>query len=122
MRRNRRYLLNVFLATTGFILSPLSWWNDLVVNVPLAYLCSLPFSLIDERLFLPGFILGYWLTNLLGFLLLHLGGEGLILKKQPGYNIKRSLLVSIIYTVLMVVFVMLGWLTPPSEYLHFLES
>lgn len=122
MRRNRRYLLNVFLATTGFILSPLSWWNDLVVNVPLAYLCSLPFSLIDERLFLPGFILGYWLTNLLGFLLLHLGGEGLILKKQLGYNIKRSLLVSIIYTVLMVVFVMLGWLTPPSEYLHFLES
>ena len=25
-----------FLVVAGFLLSPLSWWNDLVINIPLA--------------------------------------------------------------------------------------
>jgi len=50
----------------GFILSPLSWWNDLVVNVPLAYILSYPFTILDQSFFLSAFILAYWFTNLLG--------------------------------------------------------
>jgi hypothetical protein len=116
-----RRLIDIMLVTTGFILSPLSWWNDLVVNVPLAYLFSLPFSLINEHLFLPAFILGYWLTNLLGFLMLHWGGEGLIYRKRPTISVQRSLLVSVVYSVIMIVFVFAGWVAPPTEYLHHLQ-
>jgi len=118
----KQTIFNISLVTIGFILSPLTWWNDLVVNVPLAYLISIPFSLINEKLFLPGFIIGYWLTNLLGFLLLHWGSQGLIKKKYAVPNIKQSLIMSIIYSVLIVIIVMLGWLAPPSAYIENLKQ
>ena len=110
-------LTNILLVGIGFILSPLTWWNDLVVNVPLAYLIATPFSLISEKLFLPGFVVGYWLTNLLGFLLMHWGGRGLIKNQRTQLTIKHSLLISSIYTLIIIVMVLLGWLAPPSKYL-----
>ena len=111
-------LLNIILVTAGFILSPLTWWNDLLINIPLAYFFSLPFSLLDETLFLPSFIVGYWLTNLLGFLLMHWGGEGLINKKRTTISIKRSLYISLIYSIIVIMLVLLGWLESPTEYLQ----
>jgi hypothetical protein len=108
---------NFLLVGVGFILSPLSWWNDLVVNVPLAYAFSIPFSFISEQLFLPSFILGYWLTNLLGFLMLHWGGEGLAYSKRPTISVKHSLIVSAVYSIIVILLVMLGWLEPPTHYL-----
>ena len=117
----KRHLINILLVSVGFILSPLSWWNDIIVNVPLAYLFSLPFSLISEQLFLPSFVLGYWLTNLLGFLMLHWGGEGMLYRNRRTIGMKYSLLVSVLYSIVMMIFVLLGWLEPPSEYLEHLK-
>lgn len=118
----KHHLLNISLVTTGFILSPLSWWNDLVVNIPLAYLFSLPFSIIDETLFLPSFVFGYWLTNLLGFLLMHWGGERLIYQKRRTISIKRSLFISLLYSVIVICLVLLDWLAPPTEYLQHISQ
>jgi hypothetical protein len=117
----KRRLLDITLVTTGFILSPLTWWNDLVVNIPLAYLFSIPFSFLDESLFLPSFVLGYWLTNLLGFLLMHWGGESLIFQRRPTFSIKRSLFVSLLYSIIVICLVLFGWLAPPTEYLQSLK-
>lgn len=118
----KRRLLDIFLVTTGFILSPLTWWNDLLVNVPLAYVFSIPFSFMNESLFLPSFVLGYWLTNLLGFLLMHWGGERLIYQNRPTISIKRSLLISLLYSIIVISLVLLGWLAPPTEYLQSLQQ
>ena len=111
----KRQLKDITLVTIGFILSPLSWWNDMFVNVPLAYMISWPVSLIHQELFLPGFILGYWLTNLLGFLMLHWGGESLIHKGNTVFSLSRSLLISVLYSVLVIILVMLDWVSPPTE-------
>ncbi|USF89088.1 hypothetical protein [Candidatus Endoriftia persephone] len=113
----KQHLKNSILVTIGFILSPLSWWNDLVVNVPLGYAFAWPFSLINEQLFLPAFILGYWLTNLLGFLLLHWGSEGLLYQSRSTISIRRSLVVSVIYSVIVMLMVLFGWIASPTEYL-----
>lgn len=115
----KRQTINVILITTGYILSPLSWWNDLVVNIPLAYLFSLPFSLIHNQLFIPSFIIGYWLSNLLGLLMMHWGGERLPHQNHVALNIKHSIAVSIIYSIIIVIAVMLGWLESPAEYLAY---
>ena len=117
----KRRLLDITLVTTGYILSPLSWWNDLLVNIPLAYVLSVPFTLIDERLYLPGFLLGYWFTNLLGFLLMHWGGEHLIYPHRPMISIKRSLVISLLYSIIVISLVLLGWLAPPKQYLQSLQ-
>ena len=118
----KQRLFNVLLVTSGFILSPLTWWNDLVVNIPLAYLFSIPFTLLHDNLFLPSFVIGYWFTNLLGFLLMHWGGQSLILQKKPTFTFKHSLFISLIYSIIMVCLVLLGWLAPPTEYLHLLTQ
>ena len=114
----KRRLIDIVLVTVGFILSPLSWWNDAVVNLPLAYLFSLPFSLIDERLFLPALLTGYWLSNLAGFLLLHWGGKGLVYQNRPTISIRHSLVVSLLYSLIMLILVLTGWLVPPTEFLQ----
>ena len=119
---NKRRISDVIMATTGFILSPLSWWNDMLVNVPLAYLFSWPFSRMHEQLFVPAFITGYWLTNLLGLLMLHLGSAGLLKKQHDKFSFKFSFVVSLIYSALIFVIVMLGWIESPAEYLSMRNS
>ncbi|MCL4875193.1 MAG: hypothetical protein KJ064_00970 [Anaerolineae bacterium] len=104
-----RKVVDSALVVIGFILSPLSWWNDLVVNVPLAYLFSLPFTLLHESLFLPAFIIGYWLTNLLGFLLMHVGFSGM-------RDFKQALFISLLYTLLVAMLV-IGGMIPPLTHL-----
>lgn len=111
-------LSNILLVSLGFILSPLSWWNDAVVNLPLTYLLALPFSLIDERFFLVAFILGYWLSNLLGFLMLYWGGEGFIYRSRATISVKHSVVVSVVYSFIVIFLVLVGWLAPPTKYLQ----
>ena len=109
------YLGNALLLGVGFMLSPLSWWNDLVVNIPLAYLFSWPFSLINEQWFLASFVLGYWLSNLLGLLMLHWGGTGIISQRHVSFNARQSFLISAIYSVIVICLVLLDVLPSPSE-------
>jgi len=113
----KRRAFDSLLATIGYILSPLSWWNDLFVNVPLSYAFSYPFSLIDERLFLPAFILGYWLSNWLGFVLLHRGIAGLLAKDKLTMSRRTSIIVAIVYTLLIAILVWLEWIPVPAELL-----
>ncbi|MCW8853201.1 MAG: hypothetical protein OQK72_00750 [Gammaproteobacteria bacterium] len=112
------YFTNALLLGTGFILSPLSWWNDAVINLPLAYLFSLPFSMINEQWFLISFVLGYWLTNLLGFLMLHWGGTGIINKQHMTFSIRQSFLISALYSVIVIIMVLVDWIPPPTELLN----
>jgi len=114
------------LATVGYILSPLSWWNDLVINIPLAYAFAFPFGLISRSLFLPMMIFGYWITNVVGFMLMHYGVTDLVKKKENqntkekrNYNRKdlmKDIAFSILYTLVVVIFVKLGWVKFPLEY------
>lgn len=105
------------LVTAGFILSPLSWWNDAVINLPLAYVFSLPFTFIAESLFLPSFITGYWLSNLLGFLMMHWGGENVLHGKHTRINVQHSLYISLLYSIVMTLLVLLDWIPQPREFL-----
>lgn len=106
---------SALLGGIGWLLSPLSWWNDLLVNVPLAYLFALPFSLFDERLYVPAFVMGYWLTNVVGFILLHKGVIGAFSSRQT--SLKKDLIIATMYTVVIAAAAMLGWLPSPASLL-----
>ena len=111
----QKKLLPGLLAVLGFALSPLSWWNDLFVNVPLAYLIALPFSLISDRLLLPAIIAGYWLTNIAGLVLLHIGARELAGGTATAHW-KRDIAISLIYTAAITVMVLAGFLKAPWHY------
>jgi len=111
-----RRLWAALVAGFGWLLSPLSWWNDLFVNVPIAYLFSAPFSLLDERLYMPAFALGYWLTNVLGFVLLHKGVVGMVTRRKA--SLRRDLLMASVYTLAVAAAAGLGWLPSPASLLE----
>ena len=110
---------NGVVSTIGYLLSPLSWWNDLFFNIPLAYGFAYLLSLISKSLFYPMMVLGYWLTNIGGLILMHYGIKGLIAKNQIPYSkndLLKDILFSILYTLVIVVAIKLGWLKLPGEY------
>jgi hypothetical protein len=105
------------LGTVGFLLSPLSWWNDLFVNFPIAYACACAANFIYKGSFLSAFIISYWLTNVLGFALLQKGLEkmGKDAKEKKKYSLKnfvKDSIFSIVYSILIVILVKLGMIKP----------
>jgi len=102
----RRRLWGGTLIVVGYLLSPLCWWNDIVINLPLAlgfgYLFSRPFP--DALVPMTG--LGYWLTNVVGFVLMQQGAVTAVQKIDQGSNrqsLRNGLITSTVYTLAIVV-------------------
>ena len=108
------------LALIGFLLSPLSWWNDAFVNLPLAVAFGWVVSLFYPPAFGASVIVGYWLTNLLGFILLHKGGQQMLREERPAppprQALVRDLVVSLVYTALIVILVRMKVIQPLAGY------
>jgi len=108
------------LAVVGYMLSPLSWWNDAFVNLPLALAFAWPISLFYPRAFGPCVVVGYWLTNVLGFVLMHKGAQQ-VLRENPAKYSRRDLLrdlaISLLYTLLILLLLKIGVLKPLQNYL-----
>ena len=101
------------------MLSPLSWWNDLFVNVPLAVAFAWVVSFFYRPAFEACVVLGYWLSNVLGFVLLHKGAQQVFSDKKPRYS-RRDLLkdvaISLVYTGLILLLLKFGILKPLDNY------
>jgi hypothetical protein len=113
----------ILLSWAGYILSPLSFWNDAFVNIPIAYAIGLLFGILSRKFFLPGMIFGYWLSNILGFVLLHKGivciGKpgGQLLKFTKGQLITDGI-ISLAYTIGIVILVKIGLVKFLADYFH----
>ncbi len=105
------------VAIIGYLLSPLSWWNDPFINLPFAWLFASLVSLASHRLFAPAMILGYWLTNIIGLLMMARGTAGVVAGDSPRHR-KRELVLSLVaatgYTLLIVLLYLFGILKPLS--------
>lgn len=110
------------LACIGFLLSPLSWWNDPYVNIPIAYVCAWLISLIYPHAFLFAFAGAYLATNVLGFILLHKGISRTLSKssreeiRYTRKNMAKDFAISFFYTALMVLLVKLKIVQPVQDY------
>ena len=107
------------MAFIGYMLSPLSWWNDLFVNVPLALAFAWIVSFFYPPVFQASWIVGYWLTNVLGFVLMHKGGEKILTEKERKYSRRdlfRDIVISLLYTALIVLLIKFGVLKPIRNY------
>jgi len=115
----KRKITGGIMAVAGFMLSPLSWWNDLFVNVPLAVAFAWVVSLFYRPAFNTCVVLGYWLTNVLGFVLMHKGAQKVISDADTKYSrrdLLRDLGVSLLYTSLIVILIKFGVLKPIQNY------
>ena len=102
-------LRGILLIFLGYLLSPLCWWNDLVFNLPVAYGFGYLMSLISPKFFLGGTIAGYWLSNLLGIILMQLGAGDVLRQQDQPRNLGKELLIGIaassVYTVVILAIV-----------------
>jgi hypothetical protein len=105
------------LATVGYLLSPFSWWNDLYINFPIAYVMAWIVSLLDKRLFAVALVVCYWITNIAGLVLLHKGlasaGNG---DKSSRKQMLTNLIISVVYTGVIILLLHFGFLKLPQEY------
>jgi len=112
------------LVTVGFLLSPLSWWNDAFVNLPLAVgfawgLSACVGAELRERVFDVAVVAGYWLTNVLGFVLMHKGvrwWRSAAQRAETQRELRKDLWISLAYTALILVLLRLGVLRPFTAY------
>jgi hypothetical protein len=99
-------LRGLFLLVLGYLLSPLCWWNDLLFNLPIAYFFGYICSLFSPKLLLPCSIIGYWLSNVVGILLMQYGSQDIFQKEPSERNLKKELfsglVSSTIYTLVIV--------------------
>ena len=115
--KHRRKIKGGMLVIIGYLLSPLSWWNDIFINIPIAYFMAIAISLIHKGLFLGAFVGAYWFTNILGFVLMHKGAKHLLSKEGKPYSKKgliQDIIVSLIYTILIISLVSYGIITSPQ--------
>lgn len=80
------------LMSIGYMLSPLSWWNDLFFNLPIALFLGYGVSWISPHWFIPGTIVGYWLSNVLGTVMMQFGAIDLFLPDAKRNTIRDMLI------------------------------
>ncbi|MEM8605083.1 MAG: hypothetical protein AAGF24_14770 [Cyanobacteria bacterium P01_H01_bin.121] len=66
----------------GYLLSPLSWWNDLVFNFPIAAAFGWCIARLQPEWFWPATIVGYWLSNILGIVMMQIGATDTLLPNR----------------------------------------
>lgn len=101
----------------GYMLSPLSWWNDLFFNLPIALVFGYAVGWINSNWFLPGTIVGYWLSNVLGILMMQFGAMDVLFTAEKR-NLKRDILIgfggSTLYTIMITILVYFQVLQVPD--------
>lgn len=106
-----------FFLVLGYLLSPLCWWNDLLFNLPIAYFFGYICSFLSPKLFLPCSIIGYWLSNIIGILLMQFGSVDVFQKEPKERNLRKELFTglvsSTVYTLVILVLIHLKILDTP---------
>ena len=74
----------------------------------------------------PMFVVAYWFTNVVGFVMMHHGVKNLFLKdlkkSETKKEIKKTLLVSTVYTGLIIILIFFGLIKFPDEFLSKLTN
>ncbi len=101
------------LFIIGWILSPFTWWNDLFINIPISYLLASIISFFYPKSFIYAIVVFYWLTNILGILLMFKGARELVLQKKINHKkIALTIVFMVIYSVILVLFKKTNFLKP----------
>ncbi len=97
----------------GWLLSPLTFWNDAFINIPFAYICANLFIRVFPTNFLLTVIVFYWISNFAGLLMMYISGKGIA---RSGKGIIKELILlaaaMLTYSAIMVILGKAGILRP----------
>ena len=98
---------------TGWLLSPLTFWNDAFVNIPISYLCASLAVRFIKADFLFLVLIFYWLSNGFGILMMYASGKSIIQDKDNRFRSLLTFLITVvIYSVIIIILNRTGILKP----------
>lgn len=102
-----------FIFFVGWLLSPLTAWNDILINIPLAYIFANITVFIWPFNFLATTIAWYWLTNAIGLIMMAASGQSLFRDRK---NLAREAVILAVtialYSVVLIALHFFGILKP----------
>ncbi|MEA5419212.1 hypothetical protein VB712_08210 [Spirulina sp. CCNP1310] len=115
----RQRLWGSTLVVIGYLLSPLCWWNDLIINLPLALGFGYLFSRPYPDAFIPLTALGYWLSNVIGFMLIQQGSLTALSHQSQNFRqgLRNGLLTATLYTAAIALLLQCHLLETPTALL-----
>ena len=95
------------------MLSPLTFWNDVFVNIPISYLCASFTIRFIHADFLFLVLIFYWISNGIGILMMYLSGKSIMQDKISRLRSLVTLLITIvIYSAIIIILNRTGILKP----------
>jgi hypothetical protein len=109
--------MSTFIKNTiffiGWMLSPLTFWNDVFVNIPISYLSASLAIRVIKADFLFLVLIFYWLSNGFGILMMYFSGKSILQDKGSRLRALVTLLITIvIYSVIIIILNKTGMLKP----------
>ena len=97
----------------GWMLSPLTFWNDVFVNIPISYLSASLAARFIKADFLFLVLIFYWLSNGAGIIMMFLSGKSIMQDKSNRLHALATLLITIlIYSIIIIILNRTGVLRP----------
>jgi hypothetical protein len=106
----RKKITDSIIAFIGLMLSPITWWNDPFVNIPLSYVLATAISHFYPKIFFISFIITYWFTNIIGILMFYSGSKGLL--NTVPVNKWKQILTIFVYTAIIIMLSFSGMIKP----------
>jgi len=105
----KKNFINRLVFFIGWILSPFTSWNDIFINIPIAYICARILSHFIRADFIVMLLVFYWITNIIGIVMMAVSGASIIRGRK---NLRRELIITvsamIAYSLVMVLLARLG--------------
>jgi len=97
----------------GWLLSPLTFWNDAFVNIPFSYLCATLLFRFIKADFLVIMLVMYWMSNVLGLWMMYASGRAIFKDRGEVYKALMTLIATIIvYSIILIALNRIGILRP----------
>lgn len=97
----------------GWLLSPLTFWNDAFVNIPISYLCAsllIRFIKVD---FIGLMLVVYWVSNIVGLCMMYLSGRAIFEDRGGVFKALMTLVATIaVYSVMLIALGRIGIIKP----------
>jgi hypothetical protein len=101
------------LFFVGWLLSPLSFWNDAVVNLPVSYFMANVLVRFIKTDFTRLVLFSYWFTNIAGLALMYIAGRDAVKGRAGPVKALLSLVfTTAIYSIIIIVLGFFGIIKP----------
>jgi hypothetical protein len=92
----------MFMA--GWLLSPLTTWNDILINIPLAYIMARAFKALVGLDMAILTVVFYWITNIAGLGMMYFGARRIAAEsKIPRKSLLSVIIPMIVYSVIIII-------------------